>query len=118
MRRIAARGATLLALALLLALGSCQVQRHGPDHGIYCALGKSADGYDIFCPKPKLNGGWPAPYLFDRPGISVEGALFAVEDDFRWEPFLADVGFYLALLLVGRALLRRIRPRAAARARS
>ena len=118
MMRVVARSAALLVLALLLALTSCQVQRHGPDHGIYCALGKSVDGYDIFCPKPKLNGGWPAPFLFDRPGISVENALFVVEDDFRWEPFLADVGFYLALLLGARAVLARIRPRAATRARS
>ena len=112
----AARMAGLVALAMLLALGSSLVQRFGPDHGIYCALGKSVEGYDIYCPKPKLNGGWPAPFLFDKPGISVENALFPIEDDFRWPPFLADVAFYLLILLGVRTVLSRAR--AAARARS
>lgn len=88
-----------LALATTLALGSCAVQRHGPDQAIYCALGKSIDGHDIFCPKPVLNGGWPAPYAFDRPGISVENRIGFPEDDFRWWPFVADVAFYQLLLL-------------------
>lgn len=116
--RTALRCGGVLILALLLSLGSALIQRHGPDHGVYCALGKSADGYDIYCPRQKLNGGWPAAFLFDRPGISVEDALFVVEDDFRWEPFMANVGFYLSLLVGLRAVLRTSRSRAEARGRS
>ncbi len=93
------RAALLFMLASALALASATIQRLGPDHGVYCALGKSIDGHDIYCPRPKLNGGWPAAFLFDKPGISVEGKLFPVEDDFRWAPFAADVAFYLLFLL-------------------
>ncbi|WP_097093107.1 hypothetical protein [Novosphingobium sp. Chol11] len=95
--------------ALLLAGFSAAVQRHGPDQAIFCALGKSKEGFDIYCPKPVLNAGWPAPYLFDRPGISVENRIGIPEDDFRFWPFTANIAFYW-LLLAG---IRRIsgRPR-------
>jgi hypothetical protein len=56
---------------------------------------------------------WPAAFLLDKPGISVEGKLFPIEDDFRWSPFSADVAFYLLVLLGlgrGRRQLRQIRP--------
>ncbi|BBF68827.1 hypothetical protein SBA_ch1_10270 [Sphingomonas bisphenolicum] len=62
------------------------MQRHGPDQAVYCALSKSADGYDMYCPKPVLNGGWPAPFAFDRPGIFVEDRLGFLEDEFRLGP--------------------------------
>jgi hypothetical protein len=81
------------------ALASVKLEQKGPDHGVYCALGK-VEGYDIFCPGLKLNGGWPAPFLFDRPGISVEGKLSFIEDDFRFWPFLSSVSFYLMLLMI------------------
>ena len=112
MIRRLAHGALLVGLATAAAGGSALVQRHGPDLGIYCALGRSVEGYNIYCPKPKLNGGWPAAFLFDKPGISVEGKLFPTEDDFRWSPFAADIAFYLlALLGLARAVgrVRRIR---------
>jgi hypothetical protein len=88
-----------LVFAAICALASARLERKGPDHGVYCALGK-VDGYDIYCPELKLSGGWPAPFLFDRPGISVEGKLSFIEDDFRFWPFLASVSFYLVLLLM------------------
>lgn len=93
------RSAIFVSLAILLALGSGAVQRHGPDQAVYCALGKSVDGYDIYCPKQVLNGGWPAPFAFDRPGISVEDRIGFPEDDFRLWPFVADVAFYLLMTL-------------------
>lgn len=103
-----------LPLAALMATGSCAIQRHGPDQAIYCALGKSRDGFDIYCPKPVLNGGWPAPFAFDRPGISVEGRLGFPEDDFRLWPFVADVTFYLCVVLGLRRLWRARRGRSQA----
>ena len=45
-----------------------------------------------------LNAGWPAPYLFDRPGISVENSIGIPEDDFRFWPLTADAAFYWLLL--------------------
>jgi hypothetical protein len=93
----------LLVTALVLALGSSSAQQRGPDQGVYCAIGK-VNGVDVYCPKPKLNGGWPAPYLFDREGVSVEWHLGFFEDDFRPWPYVADVSFYvLVLMSVGSA---------------
>jgi hypothetical protein len=96
----------LLAAAFFIATSSCAIQRHGPDQAIYCSLGKTRDGFDIFCPEPVLNGGWPAPFAFDRPGISVEDRISFFEDDLRAWPFIADVAFYFMLLLALWCLLR------------
>ena len=94
--------------AVVLAAGSATLQRHGPDQAVFCALGKSVDGHDIYCPRPVLNAGWPAPYVFDRPGISVENKIGIPEDDFRTWPLVADVAFFwlavAALSRVGQAL--------------
>ena len=95
--------------AILLAAGSAALQRHGPDQAIFCALGRSVDGYDIYCPRPVLNAGWPAPYLFDRPGISVEEKIGVPEDDFRAWPFVADVAFYWLALAALRRIMRALR---------
>lgn len=77
----------------LLSVGSCAIQRHGPDQAIYCDLGKTHDGVNIYCPKPVLNGGWPAPFAFDRCGTSVDGKIGFPEDDFRLAPFIANTAF-------------------------
>lgn len=102
------RRALMLAGAPLLAVGSCSVERFGPDQAVYCALGKSVDGHEIWCPEPVLNGGWPAPFLFDRPGISVERKLGWPDDDFRLAPFIADCAFYLLLLMALRRIASRV----------
>ncbi|MES2494432.1 MAG: hypothetical protein V4579_14305 [Pseudomonadota bacterium] len=91
--------------AIVLAAASGSIQRHGPDHAIYCALGKSQEGYDIYCPRPVLNGGWPAPFLFDRTGISVENDLNVPEDDLRAWPLVANCAFYFLLIAVGWRLI-------------
>ena len=95
--------------ALLFAGASAALQRHGPDQAIFCALGKSKDGFDIYCPKPVLNAGWPAPYLFDRPGISVENKISIFEDDFRFWSFTANVAFYWLLLSAMCRIAKRFR---------
>lgn len=46
------------------------------------------------CYRPRLCGGFPFPFVFDNPGISVENTLSA-EDEFRWLPFVGNVWFYL-----------------------
>ncbi len=50
--------------------------------------------------KPVLNGGFPFAYLFDAPGVSVEGKLSLVEDQLRPVPFLVDVAVYFAVILL------------------
>jgi hypothetical protein len=109
MRFVLAREAALWLGAVLFSLGSCSIQRLGPDHAIYCALGKSKEGCDIYCPKPVLNAGWPAPFAFDRHGISVEGRIGFPEDDFRFWPFVANLAFFR--LLLGALLVLCIRAR-------
>lgn len=95
--------------SLLLAGASAAIQRHGPDHAVFCALGKSQEGFDIYCPRPVLNAGWPAPYLFDRAGISVEDSIGVPEDDFRFWPFAANLAFYWVVLAGLWAMQRRVR---------
>ena len=102
------RHVLLLPAAIILALASSFLERRGPDQGVYCAIGK-VHGVEVYCPKPKLNGGWPAPYLFDREGVSVEWQLGFFEDDLRAWPFIADVSFYLLLLLSAEAAGRKLR---------
>jgi hypothetical protein len=102
--RALTRGALIGLGALILTAASSWIERFGPDQAVYCALGKSSDGHEIWCPEPVLNGGWPAPFLYDRPGISVERQLSVFEDDFRAGPFFADFGcFALILLLLSQA---------------
>ena len=100
----------LIALvALTFAIASAWIERFGPDHAVYCALGKSADGYDIWCPEPVLNGGWPAPYLYDNAGISVERQLGFFEDSFRLWPFISDWAFFALFLRLADILIARLR---------
>jgi hypothetical protein len=97
-------------MAACLALLSAMIERRGPDHGVYCAIGK-INGVDVYCPELKLNGGWPAPFLYDTPGVSVEWKLSVGEDDFRAGPYMANFAFYLLILLAvdagATAILRR-----------
>ena len=97
--------------AFVLTIASSGLERFGPDQAVYCALGKSSDGHEIWCPEPVLNGGWPAPYLYDSPGISVERQLSFVEDSFRPGPFLANLAFYALLLGLLEGAFRRLAAR-------
>ena len=99
---------SVVSAALLLTLGSASIQRRGPDYQLACALGRSADGTDITCPRLMLNGGWPASFLFDRSGISVEGRLSFIEDELRWEPLLATAAFWLLVSALAALVLRRV----------
>jgi hypothetical protein len=43
---------------------------------------------------------FPLAYLFDAPGVSVEGKLSFGEDHLRPAPFLFDVAVYVAVTLL------------------
>jgi hypothetical protein len=97
----------LLPSALLLTVVSSNVERTGPElaeHGNFCGSTK-----DRLCMKPRLSGGFPLAYLFDAPGISVEGQLSFGEDEFRTAPFLFDLAVYIAVITVGAGVMRRVR---------
>jgi hypothetical protein len=57
------------------------------------------------CAEGVLQGGWPAAFLIDKPGISVMGQLGLVEDRFQPWAFALDVGaIWLATYLLARLL--------------
>ena len=92
------RAALALLAAIVLAALSVLVQRVGPE---LAATGNlCGPRMDEICWEPRVNGGFPFPFLFDNPGVSVPDQLGVGEDDFRWPPFLADVLFWLLLLLL------------------
>ncbi len=98
-----------LAAATTLALPSVSVERVGPEqvqHGNLCGAPRFEP-----CYKPGLKGGFPIGYLYDQPGISVEGKLAFIEDKLYIGALLANIAFYFgALMLVGWIVKRR-RPR-------
>lgn len=91
--------AVLLPLACLATVGSCAIQRNGPEQAVYCDRDAPLAAAASSCIRPVLNAGWPVPFLVDRPGISLEGVIGFPEDDFRLWPFIANVLFYQLVLL-------------------
>lgn len=102
------RALAFLVIAVLIALCSANFEGRGPDYQLTCSLGQSPDGVDINCPKPVLNGGWPAPFLFDQAGVSVEGRLSFIEDQIRWAPFVATVSFWFLICSLVGLIVRRL----------
>lgn len=104
----ALRAALISIAAFVLTIATAWIERVGPEQAVYCALGKSSDGHEIWCPEPVLNGGWPAPYLYDNPGISVERQLGFFEDSFRSGPFFANLGFFALFLTLLNGVFARL----------
>ena len=102
--------AALLLSALLLTVISSHLERKGPELAAYGNL--CGPTHDQLCMQPRLHGGFPLAYLFDAPGISVEGQLSFAEDEFRTAPFLFDLAVYLAGMMVGASFVRRVCVRA------
>ena len=63
------------------------------------------------CTEGVLQGGWPAGYLLDSPGISVMGQLAFIEDRFEAGAFAADAALLTLPVLLALALRRRVRAR-------
>ena len=79
-----------LFTALVLAMASVRYERVGP--------APAAWAQELCSPMPLhscgegvLQGGWPLPFLLDRPGVPVVGRLAYAEDRFRAWPFVVDV---------------------------
>lgn len=88
----------LVSAALTLALMSSKIEHSGPElvqYGNLCGASSSEP-----CMKPVLNGGFPFAYLFDAPGVSVEGKLSFGEDHLQPVPFVSDVAVYLAVIVL------------------
>lgn len=101
----------LVSAALSLALLSSEVESTGPElvqDGNICG-----PTFNEPCLKPVLKGGFPVAYLFDVPGVSVQGKLSFGEDEFRPAAFVLDAGVYFAVMLLiayAGALRRSARP--------
>jgi hypothetical protein len=94
-------------IASTLALVSVLVQRIGPElvqYGNLCGPTSSDP-----CYRPVLKGGFPFAYLFDTPGVSVEGKLTFVEDTLHLAPLLLDVTLYFTAILLTFAAVSRYR---------
>ncbi len=92
-----------LALAVALALSTALYQRHGPFMGVFGNMCGPAEGGQL-CIAPVLQGGWPLPYLFDNPGVSVRDTL-SLEDKLDFGFFLLDVWFFAGTILTLRQWL-------------
>jgi hypothetical protein len=96
----------ILIISLSLASGSFLYQRIGPAEGF---VGTECGDPQHRCYDPVLNGGFPLPFVIDRPTISFPNLLY-FEDEIRVWAFLGDTLFYLILLeLTRRFLLRRLK---------
>lgn len=94
--RLMLTGAALVS-PITLTLLSAYIEHVGPElveYGNLCGPGGSGP-----CYQPVLKGGFPLPYLFDAPGISVERQLAFVEDNMSITAFVVDIAIYLAIVL-------------------
>jgi hypothetical protein len=94
-------------LALAVTLLSLLIEREGPELASYGNLcGPSSNQA---CREPVLNAGFPFPYLFDQPGVSVERKLHLLQDNVRTTPFALNFFAYLAILATAILAARRLR---------
>ena len=85
-------------IACTLTLLSVLVQRIGPElvqYGNLCGPTSSDP-----CYRPVLKGGFPFAYLFDTPGVSVEGKLSFFEDTLHPVALFLDITVYFAAILL------------------
>ena len=95
------RVALLLLSAFILTLASATIQRNDQEVAAYGNMGTIDDMV-----KPRLTGGWPAPFIADSPNTSVLYKI-GIEDDIRPGPFAANVAFWYLVLLGLGALVRK-----------
>jgi hypothetical protein len=94
-----------LVSAIALALLSVHIERIGPErveYGNLCGPGGSDPCYE-----PALKGGFPAAFLFDAPGVSVERQLAFVEDKLSAGALVLDIAVYFTIVLLGMFLMLR-----------
>lgn len=92
------RSSLALAPAVALTVLSSIVQQEGPELESYGNLCGPAANEN--CYKPALKGGFPAPYLFDAPGVSIERQLSFGEDNLHPIAFALDTAVYWAAVML------------------
>ncbi len=84
----------LFLLSLILTLASCQYQRPSKE-----IPNTYFDCNTPHCTIRVLSGGFPLPYIFDVPSISIRNSL-SIEDDWYLKPFLINFTFFFLLLIL------------------
>ena len=93
--------------ALALTCGSFRYQRRGPERVVVGNL--CGPKMDELCLAPVLKGGFPLAYVYDTPGVSVEGKLNIFgEDRFRAGRFLLDLLIYFAFAIAVTSAVRAV----------
>lgn len=95
-----------VGFAIGLAITSVIVQRSDTEVAAYGSEGPIEEQV-----RPRIVGGWPAPFLADSSATSVPFQL-GVEDDLRPGPLIADIAFWYLLLRIAAGLARMARRRA------
>jgi hypothetical protein len=87
-----------VVLAMGITLATFFYQRSGPFMGEYGNTCGPVDSGQL-CIAPVLQAGWPLPYVFDVPTVSVPHKLYA-EDEVNFGFFALDVCFFTSLVTV------------------
>ena len=101
------RAGIAFVVASMLALLSVVNQRMGPElvqYGNLCGPTASDP-----CYRPVLKGGFPLAFLYDTPGVSVEGKLSFFEDTLHPGLLLVDIISCFAAILLSIAAVSRYR---------
>lgn len=88
--------------ALALTLASLLIRPQTDEIAEYGNMGPPHENY-----RPRVVAGWPAPFVADRPGISVPRAP-GPEDTFRGGAFVGSFCFWLWAVYAASALIRRV----------
>ena len=86
--------------SLALALASLSVIYERPTDEVAVAGNVCGPSTNEPCVERRLGAGFPLAYLYDRPSISVPGAIHVVEDEFRALPFALNILIYFSILLL------------------
>ena len=97
MRRVrAAIGVSSIALAL----ASLSVLYERPTDEVAVVGNVCGPSTNEACVERRVGAGFPFAFVYDRPSISVPGAVHLVEDEFRWAPFALNILIYFGILLL------------------
>lgn len=85
----------LVLMPLFLAVLSVCVPSSEPG---FSGNGCGPDGNEL-CPVMLRQGGWPWPYVTEKPNIHAQGAIiFGPDDAWSGRTFALDAAFFMALL--------------------
>jgi len=98
---------TMLFLSFVFTVGTVFYQRPSSEVVMYGNLCNIEQW--MHCYQPREAAGFPFPYGFDSPGVTVEHVVWpGMEDEFRLLPFIINIWFYFLMLTVSFRLVKNI----------